>query len=160
MGRVEGGPLPCHDRTTFLAALAPRLQHLGRDPKTDSLSGGICVSISIMASHSTEGTAGDNSIPSASLNQDSDSMPQTTVHVRLSPNMLPADENIIFKESSFFQRHGADARLPSPAVVRAQPPNRSSSMSRRARFPELGLVVKYGLEITIAEGQCTLALIN
>ncbi|KAB5545722.1 hypothetical protein GE09DRAFT_1061142 [Coniochaeta sp. 2T2.1] len=61
---------------------------------------------------------------------------------------LPTGKNFIVQSSSFFRRNpaslpspdnGADAAGPRPPPV---------------RFEELGLIVKYGLDITIAEGQC------
>ncbi|KAI9654126.1 MAG: hypothetical protein M1829_000980 [Trizodia sp. TS-e1964] len=67
---------------------------------------------------------------------------------------LPSDSSIVFSDSAFFTRN-PDHALPSPADVRAnQLPDRSAPV----RFEELNLLVKYGKDITIAEGQCLWAL--
>lgn len=70
---------------------------------------------------------------------------------------LPSAENIVFRESSFFQKNGPD--LPSPKEIREKDVRINSYRARSSRpppipFEELGLVVKYGSEITIAEAQC------
>ncbi len=76
----------------------------------------------------------------------------------ISPNNLPNAANAIFEESSFFKRF--DARLPSPADVRLQAarrkgsPRTPSSRPWPVQYLYLNLLVKYGSEITIAEGQC------
>ena len=79
----------------------------------------------------------------------------------LSPTMLPRSENIEFRESSFFSRHSA---LPSPNEVRNRArldeglPTRTTKTGGRRRnvvlFPDVGLVVKWGSNISIGEGQC------
>lgn len=69
----------------------------------------------------------------------------------------------IFRESSFFKEKRADA-LPSPADVRAM--NEASGNPRAASFnrpppviiPSLGLVVKYGADVTILEAQTQIML--
>ncbi|RHZ71791.1 hypothetical protein CDV55_105462 [Aspergillus turcosus] len=69
----------------------------------------------------------------------------------------------IFPESSFFKEKRADA-LPSPADVRAI--NEASGNPRGTRFnrpppvmiPSLGLVVKYGADVTIVEAQTQIML--
>ncbi|GAQ10346.1 hypothetical protein ALT_7667 [Aspergillus lentulus] len=69
----------------------------------------------------------------------------------------------IFRESSFFKEKRADA-LPSPADVRAM--NEASGNPRATRFdcpppviiPSLGLVVKYGADVTIVEAQTQIML--
>ncbi|CDO77622.1 hypothetical protein BN946_scf184946.g15 [Trametes cinnabarina] len=81
--------------------------------------------------------------------------------IRLVPSMLPQGDNVIFEESSFFTRHSS---LPSPADVlaaaREQDPERSQYTWRPppVTFKSLNLLVKYGTEITIAEGQCLWAI--
>lgn len=65
--------------------------------------------------------------------------------------MLPSDENIDFKETSFFSRYSA---LPSPAEVRAASGRVHLNERLPTYFPDMGLAVKWGLVITIAEGQC------
>jgi hypothetical protein len=74
------------------------------------------------------------------------------------------DENVVFRDSSFFKKPNAPPSLPSPTDVR-EVASRSTdpSSTNRGRpppvsFPELGLLVKYGTEITIAEGQCMLLI--
>ncbi|GIK04904.1 hypothetical protein Aspvir_009002 [Aspergillus viridinutans] len=69
----------------------------------------------------------------------------------------------IFPESSFFKERRADA-LPSPADVRAinegsgDPSATSFNCPPPAMIPSLGLVVKYGADITIAEAQTQIML--
>ncbi len=72
---------------------------------------------------------------------------------------LPNAENIEFKDSSYFE--STDAELPTPAQIRIDAPNRkrdhlrsSSSRPPPVFYQELNLLVKYGSEITLAEGQC------
>jgi hypothetical protein len=74
---------------------------------------------------------------------------------------LPYDDEVNFHDSSFFQKHDL-ASLPSPNMVR-EVASRSKDPRTICRtrplpvyFPNLGLCVKYGTEITIAEGQCLL----
>lgn len=77
----------------------------------------------------------------------------------ISPATLPSAATIEFKASSFFSRHPA---LPSPADVRAFASSPEGIAQRAAHcrmhftimFPHLGLLVKWGRHITIAEGQC------
>lgn len=77
-------------------------------------------------------------------------------------HILPSATEIYFHDSSFFTRHGDAQKLPSPAQVRARSNNNASSCSGTpppVRFPApLNLLVKYGREITIAEGQCLWAI--
>ncbi|KAI0835950.1 hypothetical protein F5Y06DRAFT_274830 [Hypoxylon sp. FL0890] len=70
---------------------------------------------------------------------------------------LPSAENMTFRDSSFFKKHGPG--LPSPAKVREKSIKVNGFRARSSRpppipFEDLGLVVKYGSEITIAEAQC------
>lgn len=74
---------------------------------------------------------------------------------------LPYDDEVDFHDSSFFQKHGF-ASLPSPAEIR-EVASRSENPATKRRnrpppvyFPSLSLCVKYGTEVTIAEGQCLL----
>ncbi|KAI1139347.1 hypothetical protein F5Y05DRAFT_412449 [Hypoxylon sp. FL0543] len=81
-----------------------------------------------------------------------DVMPRT---VRIAE--LPRAENIVFRDSSFFKKRGRS--LPSPEEVRQKDIRVNSFRARSSRPPpipyeNLGLVVKYGSEITIAEAQC------
>jgi tRNA A-37 threonylcarbamoyl transferase component Bud32 len=74
--------------------------------------------------------------------------------------MLPFDESIIFRDSSFFTQLHAPSALPSPAEVRMSENicHHDQNHARLIRFPSLGLIVKYGRTITIAEGQCLWAI--
>ena len=74
---------------------------------------------------------------------------------------LPSGDKATFNNSAFFLRHTS---LPSPAEVRTaaaeQHPSHSGIVGRPfpVVFPLFGLLVKYGSEITIAEGQCLWAI--
>ncbi|KAI1803739.1 kinase-like domain-containing protein [Daldinia bambusicola] len=75
-----------------------------------------------------------------------------TVHIA----ELPNGESKIFRDSSFFKK-GYD--FPSPEEIREKDIKINSFRARSTRpppipFEELGLVVKYGSAITIAEAQC------
>ncbi|RYO41193.1 hypothetical protein AA0111_g1424 [Alternaria arborescens] len=81
----------------------------------------------------------------------------------INPSQLPFDRNITFHESLFFHNHGRSRTLPSPEKVREIAKATNKNAWLRSRPPpviceDLGLLVKYGEEITIAEGQCLLAL--
>lgn len=82
--------------------------------------------------------------------------------IRLPASIAPSEESIVFKDSSFFTQQDATCSLPSPAEVRAAAKLTTDLHNpRRPRpvwFPSLNLVVKYGYEITIAEGQCLWAI--
>jgi len=71
----------------------------------------------------------------------------------ISVGMLPSGASVVFKESTFFLRNGPESSLPLPAEVRARQRRRGP-----VRFESLNLLVKYGKDITIAEGQCLWAL--
>jgi hypothetical protein len=74
---------------------------------------------------------------------------------------LPYDDEVSFHDSSFFQKHDSTS-LPTPNVVRDVASRSTDPRTKRrnrpppAHFPSLGLCVKYGTEVTIAEGQCLL----
>lgn len=74
---------------------------------------------------------------------------------------LPYDNEINFYDSSFFQKYDLTS-LPSPNAVReVASRSKDPRAKRRTRpppvyFPSLRLCVKYGTEITVAEGQCLL----
>lgn len=83
----------------------------------------------------------------------------------LSPEILPSGACVTFQASSFFSRNGQNAILPSPHEILAksavQHPQFIDCYARPpVRFPELGLLVKFGTQpkVTIAEGQCLWAL--
>ncbi|KAI2616743.1 kinase-like domain-containing protein [Hypoxylon sp. NC1633] len=70
---------------------------------------------------------------------------------------LPNAENMTFPESAFFKSNRTS--LPSPAEVREESLRVRGSITKSSRpppvlFKEMGLIVKYGSEITIAEAQC------
>jgi hypothetical protein len=74
---------------------------------------------------------------------------------------LPYDDEVDFHNSSFFRKHEPTS-LPSPDMIR-ELASRSQDPRAKLRtrpppvyFPSLGLCVKYGTEVTIAEGQCLL----
>jgi len=100
-----------------------------------------------------------NNTTMAPLLDDRPVTPASPGRVRLPVSKLPFDKSIVFKNSSFFTQKGAPCALPSPAEVRAAANliNTGPRNLRRpcpVRFPSLNLLVKYGREITIAEGQC------
>ncbi|EPQ53484.1 kinase-like protein [Gloeophyllum trabeum ATCC 11539] len=66
-------------------------------------------------------------------------------------SIIPRDECIEFRDSSFFRKHAA---LPSIAQVREQA-ERQGPLSRHhpVYFPDMGLIVKYGPLESIAEAQ-------
>jgi hypothetical protein len=79
---------------------------------------------------------------------------------------FPFDENVVFRESSFFRKPNAPLSLPTPTEVRevaSHSENPRAGLITRPPpviFPNLGLLVKYGTEVTLAEGQCLLFIRN
>jgi hypothetical protein len=73
----------------------------------------------------------------------------------ISVGMLPSGSLVVFKESTYFLRNGLASSLPLPPEVRA---NQRPGQYGPVQFESLGLLVKYGKDITIAEGQCLWAL--
>lgn len=70
---------------------------------------------------------------------------------------LPHEDSMVFKDSSFFQGNVGD--LPSPEQVRQRDAELNGPyLPKSARppipFEDLGLMVKYGWNITVAEAQC------
>ena len=71
---------------------------------------------------------------------------------------LPKAENIVFEDSTFFKR--AKTTLPLPAQVRLDAIRKNDNARVQLSRPppvyyeDLNLLVKYGTEITLAEGQC------
>ncbi|KFY39364.1 hypothetical protein V494_04012 [Pseudogymnoascus sp. VKM F-4513 (FW-928)] len=83
--------------------------------------------------------------------------PTATKSSYLVPSILPLGDNVSFEDSSFFTN--GNGQLPTPAEVRST----AGSEYCRGRpppvlFPSLNLIVKYGSEITVAEGQCLWAI--
>lgn len=98
------------------------------------------------------------------LDNRSESSPSPN-RLRIPPSKLPSDESVVFEKSSFFTQPGAPKTLPSLAEVRTAADLQRTKPSDPncpppVRFPSLNLLVKYGLEITIAEGQCLWAIRN
>lgn len=80
--------------------------------------------------------------------------------VTLTPEMLPSAETEIFRDSAFFH-NGQGSSFPAPNLVRNRAMKSSTYRPNRpppVGFPELALIVKFGTEITIAEGQCLWAI--
>lgn len=76
---------------------------------------------------------------------------QSTFPIEVSVPDLPADDSCTFANHHL--------SLPSPADVRARGEQEGIDITRSSRpdpvrFPELGLIVKWGEDVTIAEGQC------
>src|SRR5271154_5913282 len=76
---------------------------------------------------------------------------------RIDPSWLPITplSQMEFLDSSFFQLHGPNQRLPAPAEVTAL--SGAGLMHSRpppVRFESLGLIVKFGYHVTIYEAQC------
>lgn len=86
------------------------------------------------------------------------SSPTVEVDVEVDRRILPCAANDTFHEASFFKSPGAF--LPSPAQVREDAKERMqdqddpTSRLEVMQYPALGLVVKFGHDITVAEGQC------
>lgn len=67
------------------------------------------------------------------------------------PTIYPSGPNVTIYESSFFKQHPS---LPSLEAVRSQASLKSGPKAKIAVFERLNLLVKFGLEESIAEGQC------
>jgi hypothetical protein len=74
---------------------------------------------------------------------------------KISIGMLPSGSSVVFKESTYFLRNGSESSLPLPAEIRA---NQRPGHYGPVQLESLSLLVKYGKDITIAEGQCLWAL--
>ncbi|CAE7094742.1 unnamed protein product [Rhizoctonia solani] len=77
------------------------------------------------------------------------------------PADLPFGRSAIFKDSSFFHLNGPDSVLPSPVEVVAEARRRGMETEfhpRPLHYPSLGLTVKYGRNVSTAEGQCLWAV--
>lgn len=78
----------------------------------------------------------------------------------ITPSQLPSDRNLTFYDSGFFRKSGNPRTLPTPQKIRdianasANPNARQRSRPPPVVLEDLGLLVKYGTDITIAEGQC------
>ena len=80
--------------------------------------------------------------------------------VRLTPSMLPDASNFAAKDSSFFKKW---TELPPPEQVREKSkaqwlPGTSLDKRPPAVFENMGLVVKWGVEVGIAEAQSVYAV--
>ena len=81
----------------------------------------------------------------------------------IDPSNLPRSRNLVFEKSSFFTR-SAGATLPTPRQVRLDAAHWNdesrihSSRPPPVLYKDLKLLVKYGRQITQAEGQCLWAI--
>lgn len=70
---------------------------------------------------------------------------------------LPSGRNVDFKDTSFF-RNKPELELPTPDQIREQARllgrYKRPGVSKPVHSPSLGLTVKSGTDITVAEGQC------
>ncbi|KAK0702745.1 hypothetical protein B0H67DRAFT_558358 [Lasiosphaeris hirsuta] len=78
--------------------------------------------------------------------------------------IFPSGDNVIFAHSSFF-KHPCGADLPTPAAVRSEAARLFeqgylpvAATSRLVPFPSLGLLVKYGADVSTTEAKCLLLL--
>lgn len=70
---------------------------------------------------------------------------------------LPTGDNVVIETSSYFNGSTGKIILPSPAEVRERAFEKGFVYPGNPppiRFPELGLIVKSGTNLTIAEAQC------
>lgn len=87
----------------------------------------------------------------------SNDIPSTLEHKVVHIAELLSEDNVMFRNTSFFQENSGG--LPSPERVRQRDTEINGPFLRRSYrppipFEELGLIVKYGSRITKAEGQC------
>ncbi|KFZ25047.1 hypothetical protein V502_00471 [Pseudogymnoascus sp. VKM F-4520 (FW-2644)] len=83
--------------------------------------------------------------------------PSLTESPYLLSSILPLGDSVSFEDSTFFMK--GNAQLPTPAEIRSA----AGANYRRGRpppvlIPSLNLIVKYGSEITVEEGQCLWAI--
>lgn len=75
---------------------------------------------------------------------------------------LPSGDSIVFWDSTFFRNNGKGAELPTPAAVRTEAVKAKKGpwaiKPYSVPFSSLGLVVKHGTHITVAEAQCLWAI--
>ncbi|KAH9208372.1 kinase-like domain-containing protein [Leptodontidium sp. 2 PMI_412] len=84
-------------------------------------------------------------------------LPLTNQGPYLLSSALPSSEDMVFKDTAFFTT--GNVSLPTPADVRrAAGPKATWRRPLPVMFPALNLIVKYGTDITVAEGQCMWAL--
>ncbi|OAA55560.1 Protein kinase-like domain protein [Niveomyces insectorum RCEF 264] len=83
--------------------------------------------------------------------------------MQVTTSHIPRGDDVVFPESGIFRRHDPSSgfSLPSPAAVRAEGARQhgaaAAARSTRpppVRFPSLGLLVKYGSMVSVAEAQC------
>ncbi len=80
--------------------------------------------------------------------------PHAQHNMQVSLSTIPSGDSVVFGSSSFFKGGRVSRTLPSPDEIRrTASPGRNSGRPAPALFPSLGLLVKYGRAITIAEGQ-------
>ncbi|CZT13923.1 uncharacterized protein RAG0_17492 [Rhynchosporium agropyri] len=74
---------------------------------------------------------------------------------------LLTGDNVVIKTSSYFNRTAEDILLPSSAEVRGRALQEGivyAGTRLPIKFPELGLIIKFGKHLTIAEAQCLWAI--
>ena len=71
---------------------------------------------------------------------------------------VPGDQTVVFKNSSFFAHNGDTSTRPSPIEVLEQVQKGAANMLHVVPFPSLNLLVKFGRQTSIAEGQCLWAI--
>ncbi|RDL38253.1 Uncharacterized protein BP5553_02593 [Venustampulla echinocandica] len=79
-----------------------------------------------------------------------------STNAELATTQLPdgSKADMVFLESSFFRTHG-QKQLPTPQEVRAKSPAPiHHPQPPPVKFEELGLIVKYGPSVSVAEAQC------
>lgn len=101
-----------------------------------------------------------DSVASSPMTASDGKVPQH--RITLSTTIIPSGDSVVFRDSSFFARNLQP--LPSPAEVyqkaeQRNPANPRSQLNPRpVHYPRLGLTVKYGARVVIAEGQCLWAI--
>jgi hypothetical protein len=94
--------------------------------------------------------------------QFSSKLPSFTMEEMIRREPFLFDENVVFRESSFFKEPNASLSLPTPTEVREVATHsenpRAELVTRPSPviFPGLGMLMKYGTEVSVTEGQCSL----
>jgi hypothetical protein len=87
--------------------------------------------------------------------EDIQSLPSSNLVVSVSS--LPSGDIVELHDSTYFS-NGKKQKLPSPTEIRLLAEYQYRSSPPPIRYPQFNLLVKYGLEITPAEGQCLWAV--
>ena len=83
--------------------------------------------------------------------------------ITISATQLPdaSQQEMDFVESSFFKTHGPQQHLPTPEEVRIKSQaDPTDHQPPPVRFEQLNLIVKFGPNVTLAEGQCLRVIRN